>query len=129
MKTDIRGLDDIILFVDEFYSRVQKDDLIGPIFNNVINDWGPHLEKMHKFWNAALFGVPGFKGNPFARHAPLPISAPHFDRWIELFHATINDNFEGEMAENTKHRAELMAEMFLKRLENLPRGGADKVIV
>lgn len=128
MKTDIKGLSDIVLFVDSFYSKVQSDELIGPIFNNVIRDWQPHLEKMYLFWNAALFGVPGFKGNPFAKHAPLPIEAKHFERWIKLFNETIDTHFEGEMARDAKKRAELMAAMFLSRLENM-NGGSDKVIV
>jgi hemoglobin len=128
MKHDISNFDDIVLFVDEFYYKVQKDTLIGPIFNGTIADWGPHLEKMYKFWNAALFSVPGFKGNPFAKHAPLPIEGKHFDRWLVLFRETIDANFEGAMAEETKNRAELMADMFLKRLQNM-RGGPGTVIV
>ena len=67
MKKELANFEDIVLFVDSFYEKVQSDDLIGPIFNGVITDWPPHLEKMYNFWNAALFGVPGFKGNPFAR--------------------------------------------------------------
>lgn len=128
MKPDITNLDDIILFVDEFYAKVQNDDLIGPIFNNTINDWKPHLDKMYTFWNAALFGIPGFKGNPFSKHAPLPISKPHFDRWLLLFRETIDANFKGKMATNTKNRAELMAIMFLSKLQNMS-GGPAKVIV
>jgi len=128
MKPDIKGLNDIVLFVDMFYSKVQRDELIGPIFNNVIKDWQPHLEKMYMFWNAALFGVPGFQGNPFAKHAPLPIEGKHFERWILLFNETIDEHFEGEMATDAKKRAGLMAAMFLNRLENM-KGGSDKVIV
>ena len=127
MTQDIKNLDDIIVFVDEFYRKVQQDDLIGPIFNKTISDWGPHLEKMYKFWNAALFSVPGFKGNPFAKHAPLPIQGKHFDRWMELFIATIDENFSGDIAEDTKKRAKLMADMFLTRLQNM-HGGPGKVI-
>ncbi|TDG35901.1 group III truncated hemoglobin [Pedobacter changchengzhani] len=127
-KKDIEGLDDIMLFVNQFYGKVQKDDLIGEIFNNVILDWTPHLEKMYSFWNAVLFGVAGFVGNPFAKHAPLPISEEHFERWISLFYATIDENFEGEMAVNTKKRAETMALMFLSKLKAM-RGGSSRVIV
>lgn len=128
MKTDIRNIDDIKIFVDDFYYKVQQDEFIGPIFNNVIQDWPVHLNKMYLFWNAALFGVPGFKGNPFAKHAPLPIQKEHFERWLQLFHQTIDHFFTGEVAEDCKKRSELMAAMFLSRLENM-RGGADKVIV
>lgn len=127
-RNDIKGLDDIILFVNQFYEKIQQDDLIGPIFNNVIEDWSPHLEKMYAFWNAVLFGVPGFTGNPFARHAPLPIKEQHFERWILLFHETIDTLFVGEMAENTKKKAETMAIMFLSKLKAM-RGGRGRVIV
>ena len=30
---DIQNLDDIKLLVDTFYEKVQKDNLIGPVFN------------------------------------------------------------------------------------------------
>lgn len=119
---DITGLADIKLFVDEFYSRVRGDDLIGPVFAGVITDWQPHLEKMYAFWNAALFGVPGFKGNPFAKHAPLPIAREHFGRWLELFGETIDASFAGPMAEETKQRAALMATMFMSKLDRMRNG-------
>jgi len=126
---EIEDITDIKLFVDEFYSKVRKDELIGPVFCSVITgDWQPHLDKMYAFWNAALFGVAGFKGNPFAKHAPLPIAQLHFDRWLELFYATIDTHFEGPMAEDTKNRAGLMATMFVYKLGKMS-GGADKVIV
>jgi len=128
MKPDIKNLDDIIIFVNGFYDKVQQDELIGPIFNGAITDWPPHLEKMYKFWNAALFGVPGFKGNPFAKHAPLPINAEHFDRWLILFNEIIDNSFQGEIATDAKKRAELMAALFLSRLQNM-KGGPGKVIV
>lgn len=125
---DINGLEDIQLFVDEFYSKVREDKLIGPVFAGVINDWQPHLEKMYAFWNAALFGVPGFKGNPFAKHAPLPIAQEHFGRWLELFTETIDTHFFGSMADETKQRAGLMAAMFISKLDRM-RSGSGHMIV
>ena len=128
MKPDIKGIDDIVLFVNEFYYKVQLDNLIGPIFNGVIKDWTPHLERMYQFWNAALFSVPGFKGNPFAKHAPLPINQEHFDRWLVLFEETIDAHFEGEMATDTKKRAGLMAVMFVSKLNHM-KGGPGTFLV
>ena len=128
MKRALANLEDIKLFVDSFYDKVQSDELIGPIFNAVIDDWGPHLQKMYAFWNAALFGVAGFKGNPFARHAPLGLERPHFERWLELFNETIDTYFEGDMAEETKKRADIMATLFISKLENM-KGGSERVIV
>lgn len=128
MKPDITNLEDIKLFVNKFYGKVQQDDLIGPVFNGVIKDWGPHLEKMYQFWNAALFGVQGYRGNPFSKHAPLAIEGKHFDRWLSLFSETIDAHFEGRIAIDAKNRAQLMSAMFLSRLQGMT-GGPGKVIV
>ncbi|MEO6849122.1 MAG: group III truncated hemoglobin [Mucilaginibacter sp.] len=125
---DIEDITSIRLFVDEFYEKVRNDELIGPVFLEKIEDWQHHLEKLYAFWNAALFGVPGFRGNPFARHASLKVGHEHFDRWLKLFNETIDSHFEGDMAANAKNRAELMAFMFLNRLQKMD-GGADKVII
>ncbi|MET4139756.1 hemoglobin [Pedobacter sp. UYP1] len=128
MKADIKNLKDITLFVDGFYRKVQHDELIGPVFAGAIQDWAPHLEQMYRFWNAALFGVPGFRGNPFAKHAPLPIQEKHFERWLSLFSVTIDENFEGTIATEAKNRAQVMAEMFIHRLRGM-NGDTSKVIV
>jgi hemoglobin len=126
---DIENIEDIRLFVNEFYDKVQPDPLIGPIFMEVIpGDWQPHLDKMYAFWNAVLFGVTGYRGNPFSKHAPLKIERKHFERWIALFNETIDAHFEGAMAEDAKKRAVLMADTFIARLQQMT-GGPGKIIV
>ena len=125
---DIKDLSSIKILVDDFYNKVRRDDRLGPVFFAVIKDnWQPHLEKMYAFWNAALFSVPGFKGNPFARHAPLPIEAVHFDRWISLFNQTVDEHFEGINATEIKTKAGLMSVMFQSKLAAMKDG--KKVIV
>jgi len=119
---DITGLEDIQLFVDEFYNKVREDDLIGPVFAGVITDWQPHLDKMYAFWNAVLFGAVGFKGNPFAKHAPLPIAPEHFGRWLELFSETIDANFAGPVTIEAKQKAGIMATMFMSKLDRMRSG-------
>lgn len=117
MKTDIRDLTDIKLLVDEFYKKVRKDQLLAPVFAlRITGDWQPHLETMYRFWNAALFGVREYVGNPFARHAALPIDAPHFEQWISLFYETIGSHFEGPVADEAKRRAMIMAHTFYDRI-------------
>ncbi|HVW15690.1 MAG TPA: group III truncated hemoglobin [Mucilaginibacter sp.] len=126
---DISDINDIRLFVDDFYAKVRRDELIGPIFLQAIpGDWQAHLDKMYVFWNAVLFGVAGFKGNPFSKHAPLNIWQDHFDRWLLLFGETIDKYFKGRVADDAKNRADIMAEMFLARLGTMA-GGANKVVV
>jgi len=127
-KHDIVNVADIKFFVNDFYGKIQQDDLLAPVFGAVISDWLPHLEKMYAFWNAVLFGVAGFKGNPFARHAPLKIEKAHFERWLFLFRETIEANFEGEKSVEAINRSEIMAELFLSKLQ-YKNGDASKVIV
>jgi hemoglobin len=110
---DIAGLDDIKLLVDTFYGQVQKDDLIGPIFNGKIGDrWPEHLEKMYRFWQTILLEQHTYSGSPFPPHKHLPIDKVHFDRWMEIFTETVDILFTGAIAEEAKLRAKNMAEMF-----------------
>jgi hemoglobin len=110
---DITSLEDIKLLVDTFYSKVQKDDLIGPIFTEKIGDrWPEHLEKMYRFWQTILLEVHTYSGSPFPPHKQLPVAKEHFDRWMEIFTATTDELFDGVIAEEAKLRAKNMAEMF-----------------
>ena len=110
---EILTLEDIKNLVNTFYDKVRKDELIGPIFNERIQDrWPHHLEKMYTFWQTVLLGEHTYYGSPFPPHAQLPVEAHHFERWLELFYATIDDLFTGEKATEAKWRAGKMAEMF-----------------
>ena len=117
---DITSLDDIKLFVDAFYTQVQQDQLIGPIFNSVIQDrWPVHLEKMYGFWQTVLLNERAYSGSPFPPHAKLPIEKQHFDRWLKLFNSTIDINFKGDKADEAKWRAAKMAQMFRYKIDYL----------
>ena len=114
---DIEDLNDIKLLVDEFYARVQQDPLLSPIFALRITDWAPHLDTMYRFWNAALFGVRNYTGNPFSKHVELPVDGPHFQQWINLFYKTVEQHFEGPTADEAKRKVMLMAHTFYSRIQ------------
>jgi hemoglobin len=118
MKPDIKNLEDIKLLVNTFYSRIREQPLLGPIFEKVIDQkWPEHLDKMYRFWQTVLLSEHTYNGSPFLPHANLPVSAEHFTIWKELFNLTIDELFEGELADNAKWRAATMAEMFLSKIE------------
>lgn len=77
--------------VRHFYNRVGKDPLLGPIFNTMITDWEPHLQKMFAFWSAVMLQTGRYDGRPMPKHAVLPIAADHFERWLELFEQTVRE--------------------------------------
>ena len=117
-KNDIATLEDIKLLVDTFYSQVQKDDFLGPIFNEKIgNRWPEHLEKMYRFWQTILLEVHTYSGSPFPPHKQLPVAKEHFNRWMDLFTQTTDSLFTGALADEAKLRAKNMAEMFNYKIE------------
>ncbi len=76
--------------VDDFYTEVRRDEMLGPVFEAHIGDWGPHLKKMYGFWGTVLLGSKDYKGNPFVKHQAIPeLSAEHFAHWLDLFATTL----------------------------------------
>jgi hemoglobin len=55
-----------------------------------------------------------YHGNPIQKHVELhqkvALRTEHFDRWVSLFQVTVDELFEGEIAENAKFRAFSIAE-------------------
>lgn len=116
--SDIASRADIERLVDTFYTRVRADDLLAPIFDDVAKvDWAAHLPKMYAFWETVLFGAGGFKGNPLAVHRQLafhtPMTEREFGRWVTLFHATVDELFDGPVAYEAKLRAVRVANTML----------------
>ena len=112
---------DIVRLVDAFYARVNEDDLLRPVFNDVAQvDWASHLPTMYDFWSSVLLGTSRYKGRPFARHAPLPIQPAHFQQWLALFHASVDTLFAGPKATDAKARAQSIGAMFEHRMTPNP---------
>lgn len=128
-KLDILSLTDIKMLVDIFYERIRANDLLGPIFNSILNDrWSSHLEKMYRFWQTVLLAEHTYTGSPFVPHAKLPIDQLHFDTWLTIWNDTINDLFEGEKAEEAKWRGDKMAEMFLYKIMYYQKNSATPIL-
>jgi hemoglobin len=111
---DIISTEDIRKLIDTFYTRVKEDEVIGYIFNEVANvNWEHHLPKMYAFWEFLLLGGESYSGNPIEPHKNLhqrhPLKKEFFDRWVELFTRTVDENFRGINAEEAKNKARLIA--------------------
>ncbi|MER2996750.1 group III truncated hemoglobin [Pontibacter populi] len=117
-KKDILSLDDVKLLVDTFYTRVRADEMLGPIFDERIQDrWARHLDIMYRFWQTVLLEELTYQGSPGTKHITLPVGAEHFERWVSIFFSTIDELFTGEKAEEAKWRAQKMADMFASKIE------------
>ncbi len=116
---DIHTLKDLRRLVGTFYQRVRADELLAPVFAARIpaDHWPAHLDTITRFWAAAVLNQPaGYRGNPGAKHLPLPIEAAHFTRWLALFGQTVDELFAGDKAEEIKVRAGRMGEMFQAKI-------------
>ena len=92
--------DFISLLVDEFYSRIRLHPVLGPIFENAIEDrWDQHLAKLKLFWQSVALNAGVYSGNPVAEHAKLSTIEPqHFSLWLALFDETLKDTAPNEEA-------------------------------
>lgn len=114
--------EDIELLVNTFYSKVVVDDTIGYFFKDIIDvNWDTHLPKMYSFWESILFGQMTYKGNPMQKHFPInqmeAMEKKHFERWLQLWKNTIEENFEGENASVAITKSENIANLMAYKME------------
>ncbi len=128
-KADIVDRNDIALLVRTFYAKIRTDAVLGPIFNQIVIDWEPHLELLTDFWETQLFLKRKYFGNPVTAHQEVDdkmqhtITPEHFGLWMNLWFATIDELFEGETAYIAKNRAQKMSTMlYLKIYEHRREG-------
>lgn len=119
-----RDLDDpaeIAEMVRRFYADVAQDDLLGPVFADVARvDWSEHLPKLTAFWCRALLSMPGYEGNPYRAHQQIharsPLRREQFERWLDLFHDTVDVGWAGPRAEHAKALARKVAFVHSKQI-------------
>ncbi|WMX47183.1 group III truncated hemoglobin [Streptomyces roseicoloratus] len=122
---DIGSRDDLDVLLRRFYEAAFADPLIGPFFTEIAGtDLDAHLPRITDFWERALFRAAEYRRDAFAPHAALhsarPLTAAHFGRWVQLWHATVDGLHQGPVAERAKAQGERIALAMLRRL-----GGRD----
>jgi hemoglobin len=121
---DLRDRDDIALLMIEFYRRAFADPLLGPIFTDIAQmDLAAHLPVMCDFWETVLFRAGLYRGNAFNVHLTLhrqePLTPEHFQRWLDIWEATVADLFTGPSAELAVVQAGRIARSISQRLEQI----------
>lgn len=122
MKPDITARQDIELLVNTFYEKVNQNETLSPVFNEVAKvDWPHHLPKMYDFWSSLLLGEQTYTSNPMIKHIDLSrqtqMSELQFSTWLKLFTETVNDLFAGEKAEEAISRATNIARLMLHKIQ------------
>ena len=124
-RPDLADRTDIIRVVDRFYARIQRDEKLGPIFDEIARvDWATHLPRMYDFWDSVLFRAGTFRGDPIGVHARLvaqaDMSLPTFRRWLALFRETVEELYAGHNAGILLRSAEDMANVIYSKINDVP---------
>jgi hemoglobin len=129
-KREIRSREEVDFLVRRFYDQVRDHEVLGPIFNGIVEDWDKHLIHLSDFWEMILLqtGPGAGKFNPTKVHREVDsavdhrIEQAHFGNWLELWFETIDNYFVGENAAYAKEHARRMAHMLFMRIwEARPR--------
>jgi len=108
-----------------FYAKVIKDDLIGPIFIDVLGEdmkgetWKAHIELLTNFWAAIALGESNYNSSPFAPHLAFAdrLSVKAFERWLKLFFETLNSIYEPQLAQQFLARSKNIAGNFIRNMQ------------
>ena len=91
----VPGIDEAQLarLVPAFYTRVRADAELGPIFNDAVDDWPEHFERLTDFWTSIMLGTGRYRRNPVAAHRKhaARITPELFDRWLAIWKATTDE--------------------------------------
>src|ERR1700761_8197498 len=104
--------DQISQLVELFYSRAQKDDLIGPVFDQFVRNWDHHHDTLKNFWCSQLLGTGTYQGNGYVAHQRLPLEEEHFARWLTLWEQAAAEVLPPALAQRAIGRARHMANQY-----------------
>ena len=113
--------------VREFYSRIGRNDRLGPIFaRHIAGDWEPHLEKMTDFWCSVILKYGSYQGRPVPAHMKLnEVVEGDFAIWLGIFAETVRELCPPQVASVFIERSERIARsLSLAMFFRLPAGGA-----
>ena len=115
MKKDISSREHLKLILSEFYKKLVSDSKMFPFFEEIVqNDTlEEHLEVITDFWQDLLLNTTAYRNNVLQKHLDfnkkVTFEKEHFNLWLHYLVTTIDELFEGQLAENMKNRANSIA--------------------
>jgi hemoglobin len=113
-RPDLDTRERVERFVDAFYARVLVDPVLAPIFLDIAGiELDVHLPHIKDYWCKLLLGETGYKRHTMNIHRQLhlkhELSSTDFERWLQLFEATVEESFQGPGADRAKRVANAIA--------------------
>jgi hemoglobin len=79
------GREKLAVLLRNFYADIRQHNLVGPIFDEQIQDWPEHLETITSFWARMTGGPSEYSGQMPAKHLSLGLASNHFQVWLQLW--------------------------------------------
>ncbi|MDZ7678855.1 MAG: DUF1971 domain-containing protein [Acidimicrobiales bacterium] len=119
---DLDSPGEILEMVTRQYAVVVQDDVLEPYFTpeQGFIDWQAHIGRVSDYWNHVLLFAPDYRIDPIEGHREVherrPFTEAALDRWLEIFHETIDTGWTGPVAEMAKKRGTGTAWAMAQRL-------------
>jgi hemoglobin len=106
------GEDALERLVTLFYARVREDAELGPVFNDAVENWQEHLDKLAAFWSSVMLTTGRYKGNPMVAHLKhkARITPDLFQHWLQLWNRTAAEVMAPDAAAALQAKAARIAE-------------------
>ena len=123
-KPDLDSPERIDRMVRLFYDRVLADPLLAPVFLEVARiDLDTHLPLIAAFWKKLLLNQPGYNRHMMARHRAVhhrePLTGAHHERWLVLFHANLDEHFDGPQTDRARLLSARVMDNLYRQLSRL----------
>jgi hemoglobin len=112
---DLDSEAEVVEMVTRQYADVVQDDLLQPHFDfgPGFIDWQSHIAAVADYWCHVLLYAPGYEIDIIESHRHLhdrsAFTPDLFDRWLQIFHDTVDGGWSGPVAMTAKQRATGMA--------------------
>lgn len=112
---DLDTRDEIFEMVTRQYADITQDDLLEPYFDfgPGFIDWKAHIATVTDYWCHVVLREGEYDVNTLENHRQLheqsPFTPELFDRWLQIFHDTVNGGWSGPNADAANERGTGMA--------------------
>ncbi|OBK30645.1 cyanoglobin [Mycobacterium asiaticum] len=118
---DLADREDIAALLQHFYGMALQDEVLYQPFSDLrAAGLDGHIPTMCDFWETVLFRAGRYRGSALTVHRALhdrtPLAGRHFVRWVTLWHAAVDDMFDGPVARHAKVQAGRIAWSMHRRL-------------
>ena len=94
----IGGRNKLAILVRNFYSTLQLDPALGPIFAAHVSDWPAHYATLTEFWAVQTGGPAVYRGRLIQAHERLDLRTEHYERWLTHWRRSCDLHFEAAEA-------------------------------